>query len=258
MKKKPAQNSTPPLADGNGSSDVLGLARRLSRRKHLPKLQEFIEQVIRSGEGQSLIQCASGLTMEKLAASKFCPDVDEDAPEWARRAAQMVFDFLMPPQRKRKASEAYNLGFESGYTHRAAELVSRELRAEYGHLLLDVSKAAQDQLKGKAAAQMPPEMAADFFAGVRDGGKHMRQMPERAQHMAQRTKIFRALAARWQEIMPDQIQNTDQLHQWLLSQKIILSNTDSRETRQVCKRIGLRYKNPGRPRKQKTERPVQS
>jgi hypothetical protein len=253
MKKKPAQNSTPPSAKGNGSPDALGMVHRLARQKNLPELQKLVEQVIRSGQSQGLIEWMSRLTMEKLAASQFCPVVEEDAPDWARRAAAMVFDFLMPPPRKRKASEAYHIGFESGYTHCAAELVARELREEYGRLLLEVSKAGQDQLKGKAAAQMPPAMAADFFAGLRDGDQHMRQMPERAQYMAQRTKIFRALAEHWKEILPGKIQDTDQLHQWLLSKKFISPGTDSRETRQVCQRIGLHYRPPGRPRKHKTE-----
>ncbi|HUA67310.1 MAG TPA: hypothetical protein VMA13_02070 [Candidatus Saccharimonadales bacterium] len=258
METKFAQHFTPPPAQVNGSPDVLGMVHRLARQKNLPKLQKLIEQVIHSGEGQSLIELASSLTMEQLAASKFCPVVEEDAPEWAKRAAAMVFISLMPPPRKRKASEAYHLGFESGYRQAAAELVSCELHDEYGSLLLEVSKEMQDQLKGKAAAQTPPAMAADFFAGIRDGDKSMRQMPERAQYMAQRTKIFRVLAEHWKEILPGKIQGTDQLHQWLLSKKVISPGTDSRETRQVCQRIGLRYRPPGRPRKKKMEPPSQS
>lgn len=258
MKKKRAQNSTTPSAIGNGSPDVLDIVHSLARQKNLPKLQKLIEQVISSGQSQSLIELASRLTMEQLAASKFCPVVEEDAPDWAKRAAAMVYISLLPPPRKRKASEAYHLGFESGYTHSAAELVSRELREEYGFLLLEVSKEVQDQLKGKAAAQMPPAMAADFFAGIRDGDQSMRQMPERAQYMAQRTKIYRVLAEHWKEIAPGVLHSTEELHQWLLSQKVILPGTDSREARQVCQRIGIHYRSPGRPRKQKTEPPSQS
>lgn len=259
MKKKHAQNSAEPLPEANDSpEDVLGWVNGLARQKQLPKLQQFTELVIRSGQGQSLIQWASSLTLEKLVAGKFCPVVDEDAPEWARRATEMVLASLRPPRRKRRASEAYDLGFESGYTHSAAEMVSRELREEYGRLLLEISKDSQERLKGKAAAQMPPDMAADFFAGIRDGDRQMRQMPERAQQMAQRTKMFRAMAERWKEVAPGALNSTEQLHQWLLSQKVILPGTDSRETRQVCQRIGLRYRNPGRPRKKKTEQPSKS
>ena len=69
--------------------------------------------------------------------------------------------------------------------------------------------------------------------------------------MAQRTKIYLAIAAQWKEIAPGVLKDTGELHEWLLSQNVITFRTDSSEIRTVCAKIGLRYKMPGKPRKLK-------
>ncbi len=190
-----------------------------------------------------------------LVKRKFGLHIEHNAPEWAKRAAEMAFDSLTPQRRKRAASAPYSVGFDSGYLHGAAELLAAKTTAPPPRLTTPDSAGIRecDKLLKQQWAEQPSDQAADFFIGFRDGERLMRGAPERARQMAQRTKIYRAIATRWREIAPGVLHSTDQLHQWLLSQKAILFNTDSRETRQVCKRIGLHYRNPGRPRKQKTE-----
>jgi len=185
-----------------------------------------------------------------LVKSKFGLHIEHNAPEWAKRAGEMAFDSLTPRRRKRTASEPYNVGFDSGYMHGADELLASMPPHEQGMQLVAGIHGCSAILKGSWARQ-PSDKAADFFCGFRDGEKLMRSVPERARQMAQRTKIYRAIAARWKEIVPGVLHDTGQLHQWLLSQQVILPRTDSSEIRLVCTKIRLRYKKPGKPRKQK-------
>lgn len=246
MEENHTQNSRPTPADAD---ELLHMVNGLARDKKLPALQKLTQDLIASGQGESFVQFIMNHTLDELAASKFCPVVDDEAPDWAKQAAQMVLASLLPQHRKRKASQMYNIGFESGYMNTAAELIASDLHDEYGRLLLEMSKTAQSKLKIRAATELPPEVAHDFFKGIADGNHLMRAMPERARQMAQRTKIFSAIATHWKEIAPGVFHSTGQLHKWLLSQKLILPGTDSCEIRLVCAKIGLRYKKPGKPPK---------
>jgi len=157
--------------------------------------------------------------------------IPTEAPEWARRAAKMVFACVMPKRTKHNASEEYKVGFGCGRLSGEVEL--RGLK----HQL------AQDLIRSQRqhAAELPPEKAADFFTGLRDGEKFMRELQDRAKEMVQRAKIFRAIAVRWKEVAPGKLNSTGELYEWLRSQKVIVPGTDSREIRKVCKIIGLRY-----------------
>ena len=186
----------------------------------------------------------------ELLKSKFGLHIEHNAPEWAKRAGEMAFDSLTPRRRKRKASEPYNMGFDSGYMHGADELLASMPPHEQG-IQIVAGVVGCGAIVKEHWAQQPTNKAADFFCGFRDGEKLMRGAPERAQQMAQRTKIFRTIAARWKEIAPGVLHDTGQLHQWLLSQNVISPRTDSSEIRLVCAKIDLRYKRPGKPRKQK-------
>lgn len=170
-------------------------------------------------------------------------------PEWAKRARLMVLDALVPLRRKPAGSEAYNVGFLCGYEEAAVEVIAKGTREAYGRRLLKLYNTLRGELYRKVQFGFTPEMAADFFAGRRDGGALLRGVPQRANNLAQRTKIYCAIADRWKEVMPGKLNSTAQLHQWLLSQKVILRGTDSVETRKVCAKIGLRYKRPGKPGK---------
>jgi hypothetical protein len=182
-----------------------------------------------------------------LVKERFDLRVEPDAPQWVKRAADLAFDSLVPPRRKQKASEAYNIGFDSGYAQGAWDLLPPTPPKQDFQLIAGIHGCGMF-LKQHWAKQ-PIEEAADFLCGFRDGERLMRRMPERAQQMAQRTKIYCAIAARWKEIAPSVLHSTGQLHQWLLSQKIIVPGTDSAEIRLVCAKIGLRYKKPGKPPK---------
>lgn len=185
-----------------------------------------------------------------LLKKKFGLQIEINAPEWARRAADMTFDALTPKRRKRQASESYNVGFDSGYMHGVEELLASMPPHEQVVQIVDGIHGCHAILKASWAEQ-PSDKAADFFCGFRDGEKLMRGAPGRAQQMAQRTKIYRTIAARWKEVALGVLNDTGELHQWLLSQKVISPGTDSSEIRLVCAKIGLRYKKPGKPRKQK-------
>jgi hypothetical protein len=181
----------------------------------------------------------------ELVKSRFGLLPESEAPSWARCAANMAFDSLVPPHRRRKRSEAYDVGFDSGYVQGAAEVLACNDATPPGEPAM---RGCSEIVKQFWATQ-PADKAADFFCGFRDGEKLMRNMTERARQMAQRTKIYRALAARWKEIAPGVLHSTGELHQWLLCQKVILPGTDSSEVRLVCSKIGLRYKRPGKPPK---------
>jgi hypothetical protein len=180
-----------------------------------------------------------------LLKAKFGLQIQGSAPDWARRAADMVFDSLMPNRRRRKRSEAYQIGFESGYMDGAAQLLDRKETTPPD----EPSARGCSEILKECWATRPADEAAEFFCGFRDGEKLLRGVPERAEQMAQRTKIYRALAGRWQEIKPGVLHSTGELHQWLLAQKVIVPGTDSCEVRLVCAKTGLRYQKPGKPAK---------
>jgi hypothetical protein len=183
-----------------------------------------------------------------LVKRQFNLEVSADSPSWAKRAAEMAFNSLIPTRRKRAVSDAYFIGFDSGYVQGSADALASLNPREQGRQIAEGMRSCNEILKGSWAKQSS-EKAADFFCGFRDGEKLMRGMPERAQQMAQRTKILRAIAANWKNIAPGVLHDSGELHQWLLAEKVISPRTDSAETRLVCLKIGLRYKKPGKPRK---------
>jgi hypothetical protein len=185
-----------------------------------------------------------------LLKREFDLQVTPEAPEWAKCAAELVFDSLTAKGRKRAMSEAYFIGFDSGYVQGTADALASLTPHEKGRQIAAGMRRCNAILK-ESWAKQPSDKAADFFSGFRDGEKLMRGVPERAQQMAQRTKLLRAIATQWKQIAPGVLQDTGQLHEWLLAQNVISPRTDSAETRLVCTKIGLRYKNPGKPRKPK-------
>jgi hypothetical protein len=172
------------------------------------------------------------------AVSEFFPHVEDYAPEWAKRAGQLALASAMPPNRKRKASSDYLAGFRCGEFSGALEL----LQAEWGKGVVEHGLKVV-QLEKEIWASLSSDDAADFFAGVRDGEERLREMPERAKTF-QRVKAFQAIAADWRKAQF--FESSSQLHDWLLKKGAIVSATDSRETRKVCKMIGLLYQNKWR------------
>jgi hypothetical protein len=172
------------------------------------------------------------------AVSEFFPYVEDYAPEWAKRADQLALASAMPPNRKRKASSSYSDGFGWGEFSGALEL----LQSVWGNGAVKHGLKAVQLIKDFWAA-LSTDDAAEFFAGVRDGEKRLREMPERAK-AAQRIKVFQVIAFDWRNV--ECFKSSSQLHEWLLEKGVVDDATDSRETRKLCKMIGLSYQNKWR------------
>ncbi len=173
-------------------------------------------------------------SLVEMAVSKFFPDVDEDAPEWAKLAAKLAVTSAMPPNRKRNASESYKAGFGCGELFGAAEMLPPTVT---------VATLVGIRYEREFYASLPSKEAAGFFAGLRDGEKRLQDMPELAK-VIQRVKAFQTIAADWRKVQC--FKSTAQLHDWLLNKGVIDDATDSRETRKLCKMIGLLYQNKWR------------
>lgn len=181
-------------------------------------------------------------TVIELAARRFFPNVQSDAPEWAKRASEMAFASAMPPTRKSKASEKYLEGFDYGKVSAATEFLPAKMRpalpSKYGGI---------DDLELRDALKFPSDQRADFFCGIRDGEKCVREMPERAK-ATQRVKMFRIIAAEWREARKCE-GNAGNLHRWLETKGAIVQGTDYAATRKVCRLIGF-------PMREKAGRPT--
>ena len=184
-------------------------------------------------------------TLIELAVRQFFPNVEDDAPEWAKQAAKMAFASALPPTRKRKASEKYLEGFDCGKFSAARELLPADMRpplpSEYGGL---------DDLDLRNALKLPSDQRADFFCGFRDGEKSVREMPSRAT-VLQTVKSYAAIAAHWREASKCE-GNAGKLHQWLIDRLVINFRTDPAATRKMCRIIGFPTRNKaGSPRQDK-------
>jgi hypothetical protein len=173
-------------------------------------------------------------SLVEMAVSKFFPNVEGNAPKWAKRAAELAVASAMPPNRKRNASENYLAGFGCGELFGAAEMLPP---AVTDATLFGI------RYEREFYASLPSDEAADYYTGLRDGEKRLREMPEKA-NAFQRVKAFRAIAAGWREA--EKFESSSQLHDWLLRNGAIVTATDSRETRKICKMIGLEYQNKWR------------
>lgn len=74
----------------------------------------------------------------ELAIRQVFPEVEKDAPAWAKEAARMALKSAMPSEPRRKASEKYLEGFWSGKFSEAEKLLPPERRlgspADFGGL----------------------------------------------------------------------------------------------------------------------------
>ena len=170
---------------------------------------------------------------------------DDNRPEWVRRAWREFWrsTALFPGE---KQSEAKQLGYLMGFM---AGLPSDGIRGPldvanlFALLLQKIPKFRSD------AAQLPPNEAAEFFTAQKMGQTRAAQFSQ----ISQRTKIFFSIAVAWREVA--KFKSTGELFQWLRSQgkdgkDFLVPSTDSREIRNVCKIIGLRYNSRGgRPSK---------
>jgi hypothetical protein len=112
-------------------------------------------------------------TLIELAARRFFPDDEGDAPAWAKQAAKMAFASAMPPTRKSKASENYLEGFACGKFSAARELLPADMCSSSPE---DFGGLSESQM----ALKLPSDQRADFFCGFRDGEKCILEMPNRA------------------------------------------------------------------------------
>ena len=183
----------------------------------------------------------------QLCTSALFPQLTSDAPGWAKCAAKKAFAPLIRLEPKRSVSEEYENGFLFGQLIAGAQL--SDAYSPQMSPLLDSFKRISEAL-GEQAVKASPIRAADYFVGLRDGQAEINKLPARASQLAQRQKVYLLIAAAWQAIAPGQLNSSAELHKWLLDRNVIVSRTDARETREVCRIIGLRYPNSGgRPRK---------
>ena len=169
-------------------------------------------------------------SMIELAARNFFPNVEGDAPDWAKRASKMAFASAIPPTRKRKASEKYLEGFDCGKFSAAKELVPADMRfpspEDYGGL-------SESQL----ALKLSSDQRADFFCGFRDGERCVREIPNRVK-VVQTVKAYQAIAADWRNARECE-GNAGKLHRWLIDKGAFHHFADPAATRTICRKIGF-------------------
>jgi hypothetical protein len=221
MKKNPSGKATTKKdAPGFSSASFLSAAFLGLRDEHSPQPKSLVE----------------------IATSKIFPDVEENAPTWAKRAMELAVASAIPLSRKRNASEHYNTGVACG-----------QLIGSAAMLPPDVTKDALFGIpvcREMYATSLPSDDAADFFAGVRDGEKRLRELPERAKTF-QTIKAFRTIALDWREASQYE-GNAGELHGWLIDKGVIHFKTDPAFTRGICGKIGFpKRARAGRPPEKK-------
>lgn len=178
----------------------------------------------------------------QMAVEKFCPEVEPDAPDWAKRAREQVVCSLMPPCRTRRPSEDYLNGFGCGELSGAASLLPAELTT-IPNILNDVWS--------RWALKLPAEQRAEFFIGARDGERRMAGLRDKADSLASRAKVFLAIAQNWRKVAT--FGSDDELWTWLKSlhdasgKPAIVDHAyrePHRELRKIRAKIGLSYRPP--------------
>ena len=166
----------------------------------------------------------------EIAIRKYFPEVEKDAPEWAKQAAKMAFKSAMPPERKRKASEKYLEGFTAGKFSEAEKLLPPEKRlpspADFGGLMDE-----------DLALKLPSIPRADYFCGVRDGELAVQAMLSR-RNTLQTVKAYQAIATHWREARKCE-GNAGELHRWLIDKGAFHYKADPAATRTICRKSGF-------------------
>lgn len=171
---------------------------------------------------------------------------NDKRPEWARQAWREFWrsSALLPDAKH--ASEPKQLGEMMGLL---AAIPTGAVKSPLDLADLHALMARKAPKVRSDAAQFPPKDAADFFNAQKIGQERAAQLTQ----ISQRTKIFFLIAVAWREVA--KFESTGELFQWLRSpgkngKDFLAPSTDSREIRNVCKIIGLRYNSRGgRPSK---------
>ncbi len=175
-------------------------------------------------------------TILEYAVRKFFPEVEKDAPAWAKEAARMALKSAMPPERRRKASEKYLEGLTVGKFSEAKNLLPSDRRPpspeKYGGL------TDEDLALGLPAAER-----ADYFCGFRDGELAVKAMLERRDTL-QTVKAYQAIAIHWREAKNCE-GNAGELHRWLIEKGAFHYKADPAATRTICRKIGFPTRGKG-------------
>ena len=188
--------------------------------------------------------------MLESAMESICPKLEDDAPDWAKRARQMFLVSLKPGNRRSKGSDFYKMGFETGWNHGLGKLLLDGVDEKLRNMVARALEESKDTLKVKIATGASEEMAADFFAGLRDAVEHVRDMRNRAKAV-QTVRAYQTIAADWREASKCE-GNAGTLHQWLIDKGAIHFRTDPAATRNICRIIGFPTRGKaGSPRQEK-------
>ena len=187
---------------------------------------------------KSVLESGDSAQKEALAGliAGFGIDLGVELPEWVKAAStkfmeSLGLDFLSASN----APESEDFGKLVGLAERS--LINTDSLEVQEKAILEFTKFAKSEAANESA-----EESKRFF----DGRAKAPKILEKAEFMPQRAKVFFVIAVTWREIQ--KLESAGQLHRWLIDQKVIVSGTDSAETRKVCKIIGLKLcGNAGRP-----------
>ncbi len=197
------------------------------------------------------------------------------SPEQHEAIAGLIFGFigeigLTIPEFSKSASKLFwknyfgkelniNESLEDlGVASRIIEIYSEKQiqfpSAEMGNSIMTIAKPLFDLLE-KAARAETPEKTAMFYNGRARGEKILEKMnnPEYLK-MVRRAPIYYVIAGAWRVF--EKFSSQAEAERWLHSNKIITGNIDSSEVRAIFRKVGLRYRAPGRPKKSETGRSV--
>ncbi len=166
---------------------------------------------------------------------------DDKRPDWAIQAWREFWRTTgIFSQEGTELPDLKSLGSAIGLV---TELqVQHELKLPDAQKLADAVNEAVPHIK-EAAAKEPPETAAAFFVGQKNGAEQVSRVIE----PSQRAKLLLFIAVLWEEFSA--FKSTRELYQWFVTHELIQppgsltgkGGTDPREIRKICRMIGLRY-----------------
>ena len=234
--KKPASNQKPTPAPAMPAAElkvpVPSILKRLARLTPAEAMAQALSDLL--GPPKNGMEGRAGL-MSGLGL-----DIGLPVPVWAKEASRRFWSCC---------GLEFNAVNESGLTSAQLGLLAGLGEQPPQDLPTKLAKDSSDMvvfLKDVANKHGSPKEASEFFAARAHSGKTVEKMAQ----LPQRAKVFLCIAVAWKDVQG--FQSAGELHRWLLDNKAILPQTDSADTRKVCREIGLDLREKaGRPPRKK-------
>ena len=175
-------------------------------------------------------------------------------PEWAKNASRQLMKYYFP-NRLNPFDSIKDAGVLAGLAERIQNETANRPKTgptpEYAKLLNAIGKHGLDYLEKDARAKSPDE-TAQFYAGRANAMRVFEKMSNpQYLTMQKRAPIYFCICILWQQF--EKFKSGAEAERWMRANKVIGETVHSREVAAVFKLVGLHYRGPGRPQKEKTD-----